>query len=61
MDRCEYPYCRGGEVVIVYLGKQLCRRCWSKTDTMTSDEFKAKLKIKEKPRATESRSSLLAG
>ena len=59
-EKCEYPYCRDGEVAIIYLGKKLCWRCWSKTNKMTSDEYKAKLKLKEKKRATESRLSLLA-
>lgn len=47
--KCAWPRCRRTDITVVYYDKPLCDRCWQRVDELTSEEMKAKLKVKEAP------------
>lgn len=48
-DRCQYPTRRRcGPVVLSYIGKDLCARCWAEIAAMGPERARETLKIKDR-------------
>ena len=57
LSRCHYPQCRSKDIQIIYLGKPLCGKHWTKIAGMPLEEAKKRLKIPRKENRETSTSS----